>query len=273
MDGSLTPRGLGPLVMGIVNVTPDSFSDGGRFHEVESAVSHGLALLDEGADWLDIGGESTRPGAQAVGVESELRRVVPVIAAIKKKRPEAVISVDTSKALVAEAAIDAGATVVNDVTACGDPDMAALVAARAVDVCLMHMRGQPRTMQADTAYSDVVAEVEAFLMAAVARVVASGVPCDRILLDPGLGFGKAWEDNPRLIRAVPRFSTLGHRVLIGASRKRFIGHMTAEDEPQKRVLGSVGAALAAAAGGAAVVRVHDVRATIQALKVFWASMP
>jgi dihydropteroate synthase len=181
--------------------------------------------------------------------------------------------VDTSKAKVAERAIAVGATVVNDVTALGDPAMGPLCAATGVQLVVMHMRGTPRTMQADTRYTDLISEVEAHLALAAQRAITAGVPVQRIVIDPGLGFGKALKDNTALIRAVPRLCGLGYRVLIGASRKRFIGAMTHEDAPDRRVMGSVGAALAAAAGGASIVRVHDVRATIQALEVFWACKP
>ncbi len=260
-----------PLVMGVVNVTPDSFSDGGRFHAAQDAIAHGLRLLDEGADWLDVGGESTRPGAAPVEASVEQARVIPVIRGLARARSDARISVDTRRASVAAAAIAAGARMVNDVSALEDPRMGALVAAAEVDVVLMHMRGTPATMQHDTRYGDVVGEVAGWLAGRVELALAAGVARRRVILDPGIGFGKAWAHNPRLIRAVPRFAELGHRVLIGASRKRFIGEMLGVEEPSRRVFGSVGAALAAAAAGASILRVHDVRETIQALHVFWAS--
>lgn len=259
-----TPRAL---VMGIVNATPDSFSDGGRFLEPNLAVAHGLRLLGEGADLLDVGGESTRPGADPVSVAEQRRRVVPVIAGILDAAPEATLSVDTTSAQVAEAALEAGATWVNDVTALGDPDMAPLCAQAGCELVLMHMRGVPQTMQADTDYDDLIGEVEAFLSERTERAVRAGVDPARIVLDPGLGFGKAAVDNPRLIAAVPRLKRSGHRVLIGASRKRFIGSLTGVVEAAERVHGSVGAALAAASLGADVLRVHDVAATVQALAV------
>jgi dihydropteroate synthase len=255
------------LVMGIVNTTPDSFSDGGRYLAPEAAVAHGLRLLDEGADLLDIGGESTRPGAAPVSPADQKRRVIPVIEGILTARPDTVVSVDTASAAVAEAGLDAGARWVNDVTALGDPDMAPLCAERGCELVLMHMRGEPRTMQRDTVYDDLVGEVITFLGERVARAVAAGVDRDRIVLDPGLGFGKAPTDNPRLIAAVPRLRQGGHRVLIGASRKRFVGALTGVEQPADRVYGSVGAALAAASLGADVLRVHDVAATVQALAV------
>lgn len=259
-----------PLLMGVVNVTPDSFSDGGAHDAPDEAVAHGLALLDEGADWLDIGGMSTRPGSKPVPPAEEAERVVPVLRGLSRARPEVPLSVDTSRASVARAALDAGATIVNDVSALADPDMPLLCAEREASVVLMHLRGAPETMQADTVYDDLVSEVEAFLLRRVGLALAAGIRADRILLDPGLGFGKALLDNPRLVQAVPRLAALGYPVLVGASRKQFIGALTGVRVARERVHGSVGAALAAAHAGAAVLRVHDVAATRQALQVFWA---
>jgi dihydropteroate synthase len=266
--GSGPRQGLNVVLMGVVNVTPDSFSDG--FLDGDTAIDHGLRLLDEGADWLDIGGESTRPGSAPVDAPEELRRVIPVIAGLAKRRPRAVLSVDTSKAEVARAAIDAGATVVNDVTALGDDAMAGLVARTGVTLVLMHMRGQPATMQRDTGYVDLVAEIRGYLGDRAAIALAAGIPRERILVDPGLGFGKDPADNPRLVKATPEFRSLGHRVVIGASRKSFVGKLTGVTRPQDRVYGSIGAALAAAEAGADVLRVHDVRATREALAVYCA---
>ncbi len=254
--------------MGIVNVTPDSFSDGGRFLGVEQAVAHGMGLASEGADWLDIGGESTRPGAARVSADVEAARVVPVIRALHAALPDLVLSVDTSKASVADAALEAGAVVVNDVTAARDPRMLSVVAERGASLVLMHMRGDPVSMQQDTHYDDVVLEVVSFLSARLAAALAAGVRADGIWLDPGVGFGKAPADNPRLIAAVTRLEALCQPVLIGASRKRFIGQLTGVERASERVHGSVGAALAAAHHGADVLRVHDVSATIEALCVF-----
>jgi dihydropteroate synthase len=268
VPGLPAPRGPGPLVQGIVNVTPDSFSDGGAYLAVASAVAHGVALWAEGADWLDVGGESTRPGADEVPAEVERARVVPVLEGLRRALPGAVLSVDTRKATVAEAALAAGASVVNDVSGFGDPAMGEVVAAAGAHWVLMHARGTPATMQHDTRYDDLEGEVIASLAAAAERAVGAGVPRDRLLLDPGLGFGKAPADNPRLVAALPRLRALGLPVLVGASRKRFIGEITGVAAPSERVHGSVGAALAAAAQGAAVVRVHDVRATVEALAVF-----
>jgi dihydropteroate synthase len=254
--------------MGIVNVSPDTFSDGGRHDGPEAAIAHGLRLLDEGADWLDVGGESTRPGAAAVGPEEEARRVLPVIAGLHAARPDVPISIDTAKAEVAARALEAGASVVNDVTALSDPGMAAVCAQAGARVVLMHMRGTPRTMQADTTYGDLVAEVARFLAERADYAMANGIPAERLWVDPGVGFGKASADNPRLIAGIPRFRELGFPVVIGASRKRFVGELTGVREPSARVFGSVGAALAAAELGADVLRVHDVAATRQALVVW-----
>lgn len=256
--------------MGIVNATPDSFSDGGRFLDPERAVLHALSLLEQGATWVDVGGESTRPGATPVSKAEELRRVVPVIEGVLRERPDAWVSVDTTKPAVAAAAIRAGAKMVNDVSALAAPGMASLCAEAGVDVVLMHMRGAPRTMQADTRYTDLVGEIIRFLRQRAEVAVAAGVLRDRITVDPGLGFGKAWEDNPRLIAEVPRLKELGYPVLIGASRKRFVGALTGVDRPEDRVAGSIGAALAAARAGADLIRVHDVGPTREALVVFMA---
>lgn len=257
------------ILVGIVNVTPDSFSDGGSFLDPGAAVDHGLRLLDEGADWLDLGGESTRPGAAPVDADEELRRVVPVVAALARARPNAVLSVDTSKATVARAALHAGARVVNDVTALRDPEMGAVCAAAYATVVLMHLRGDPTTMQRDTRYGDLVGEVVAWLRDRVAVARAAGVRGDRIWVDPGLGFGKAPADNPVLVAASGRIAAeTGCPVLVGASRKRFVGELTGVERAADRVFGSVGAALAAFAAGASAVRVHDVAATRQALTVY-----
>lgn len=258
-----------PLLVGIVNVTPDSFSDGGRFIDPDVAVRHGLQLLEAGADWLDIGGESTRPGAAQVDERAERQRVVPVIERLHEARPDVVLSIDTSKARVAAAALEAGATVVNDVTALSDPEMGPLCAHAGASVILMHMRGRPETMQKRTDYTDLVGEVCAHLQERVRLARSSGIPAERIWVDPGVGFGKAPADNPQLIAATGRLRDLtGCRVLIGASRKRFIGDLTGVVSAAERVHGSVGAALAAAEAGADALRVHDVAATRQALTVY-----
>jgi dihydropteroate synthase len=245
-------------IMGIVNVTPDSFSDGGLYTDAGAAIAHGLQLEAEGAGILDVGGESTRPGADPVAADEELRRVVPVIEGLHARGVHARISVDTSKATVAAAALDAGATLVNDVTALrGDPAMAELVAARGVECCLMHMLGEPRTMQADPRYDDVVSEVKAFLEERMAFAVGRGVAEARILLDPGIGFGKTAEHNLELLARVDELVALGRPVVIGTSRKSFLGRITgrAVDE---RLAGTVATNVLAYERGARVFRVHDV---------------
>jgi dihydropteroate synthase len=250
--------------MGVVNVTPDSFSDGGRYLDAQAAIAHGEELLRDGAEILDVGGESTRPGAEPVGEAEELRRVVPVVGELAR---EGTVSIDTSKAAVAAAAIDAGATMLNDVTALrGDPEMAALCAERGVGVVLMHMPGDPRTMQDNPSYDDVVDDVKAFLAARVELAVAAGIAEESLWLDPGIGFGKTLEHNLELLRRLGELRALGRPLVIGASRKSFIGKVdgSAVDE---RIGGSIASAVLAAAEGADVLRVHDVAETAQALTV------
>jgi dihydropteroate synthase len=254
--------------MGIVNVTPDSFSDGGLYVDPARAVEHGTSLIEQGADLLDIGGESTRPGARPVPVAVEAKRVVEVIRGLRQLHPDVLLSVDTSKASVAAQALEAGAGVVNDVTALGDVDMARVVADTGADLVLMHMRGEPRTMQRDTSYPDLLGEVREYLSARMDIAVARGVSPGRITVDPGVGFGKAWSDNPRLIAGLKHFRSLGAPVLVGASRKGFIGVLTGQGRAVDRVFGSVGAALAATVAGVDILRVHDVTATREALAVF-----
>ncbi|MBA3998975.1 dihydropteroate synthase [Brevundimonas sp.] len=255
--------------MGIVNVTPDSFSDGGRHETVAAAVDHALALLDQGADVLDIGGESTRPGADPVNGLEEIVRVVPVVEAIRAERPDAVISIDTMKPDVARAAVAAGATIWNDVTALTHrPESAVLAAELGCDVILMHMNGEPRTMQADPRYADVVAEVRDWLAARAEAAMAAGVARERIWLDPGIGFGKTAAHNLALTAHLDQLTALGFPVLYAASRKRTIQVVdTTATDPMDRMGGSIALALEGARRGAAMVRVHDVRETVQALKV------
>ena len=258
-----------PRVMGIVNVTPDSFSDGGRHDTVADAVDHALAMLDQGADVLDIGGESTRPGADPVNAAEEIARVVPVIEAIRAERPDAVISIDTMKPDVARAAVAAGAAIWNDVAALTHRTESAAVAAElGCDVILMHMQGAPRTMQADPRYGDVVGEVRDWLGARAEAAMAAGVARERIWLDPGIGFGKTAAHNLALTAHLDQLTALGFPVLYAASRKRTIQAVdpTATD-PMDRLGGSLALALEGARRGAAMVRVHDVRETVQALKV------
>jgi dihydropteroate synthase len=252
-------------LMGVVNVTPDSFSDGGLYLDPGAAIAHGKALAGAGAAILDVGGESTRPGAAAVAAEEEMRRVEPVVAALAGLA--AAISVDTSKATVAEAALDAGAAIVNDVTALrGDPEMAALVADRGAGFVLMHMAGDPRTMQVDPTYGDVVTEVRDFLAARLAAAVAAGVDESRIWLDPGIGFGKTVQHNFELLRGLPELATLGRPILVGTSRKSFIGR-TDGSETDDRLGGTIATSILAATAGASILRVHDVREMSQALQV------
>jgi dihydropteroate synthase len=254
-------------IMGVVNVTPDSFSDGGLYFDSGTAVEHGRVLAASGAAILDVGGESTRPGAAAVPAEEELRRVVPVIRGLAELGSGAAISVDTSKASVASAALDAGATIVNDVTALrGDPEMAALVAERGSGLVLMHMVGDPRTMQDDPRYDDVVAEVREFLAERLAAAIAAGVEESRIWLDPGIGFGKTDAHNFELLRGLPELATLGRPLVVGTSRKSFIGR-TDGSATDERLGGTIATSVLAAASGAAVLRVHDVKEMAQALKV------
>ena len=256
-----------PQVMGIVNVTPDSFSDGGAHDTTDAAVAHALRLVEEGADVLDIGGESTRPGAAEVEVGEELRRVVPVIERLAAQ-VAVPISIDTSKPEVMRAAVQAGAGMINDV--CGLRREGALDAAAAlgVPVVLMHMQGEPRSMQAAPQYDDVVGEVHRFLAERIFAAEMAGIPKQRIVVDPGFGFGKDTAHNLQLLAQFERFVELGVPVLAGLSRKRSIGELTGRDVPADRVAGSVAAHLIAAQRGAAIVRVHDVAATVDALKVW-----
>jgi dihydropteroate synthase len=253
-------------IMGIVNVTPDSFSDGGRFLDVAAAIAHGLRLEADGAAMIDVGGESTRPGADAVSVEEELRRVLPVIEGLVSAGTAAEISIDTSKPEVARAALDAGASFVNDVTALRDPAMAELVAARGVECCLVHMQGDPRTMQRDPHYADVVAEVREFLAARVEAAVVAGIARERILIDPGIGFGKTVEHNLALIDRLDEVVALGQRVLIGTSRKSFLGRLARSDD-EDRLAGTIATNVIALLRGASIFRVHDVAAVADALAV------
>jgi dihydropteroate synthase len=261
------PLGERTLVMGIVNVTPDSFSDGGMFDDAEAAVKHGLQLLEEGADVLDVGGESTRPGSDPVSAEEETYRVLPVLESLRRGAPEAVLSVDTRKAAVAEEAIAAGADVVNDISAGLDPDMFRVVATNGAGMVLMHMRGEPKTMQADPRYDDVVAEVRGFLAERVESAVAAGIGRDRLSIDPGIGFGKDLGHNLELLRSIGTFRELGVPVLVGASRKRFVGELSGVDDPTDRLEGSIAAAVWCAAQGVHILRVHDVAPTVRALRV------
>lgn len=255
-----------PCIMGIVNVTPDSFSDGGRFLAPENAVAQGLRLVHEGAAVLDIGGESTRPGSDPVSETEELRRVLPVVEALVE-RVGAPLSLDTTKADVARRALAAGAALINDVSALrGDPAMVDVVAASGAAVCLMHMQGMPRTMQDNPHYDDVVDEVLAFLEQRMAFAVARGVREEQIILDPGIGFGKTVEHNLTLLRHLDRLVGLGRPVLLGASRKRFLGAILGA-EPAQRAIGTVATTVAGLLSGAHIFRVHDVKPNFEAMRV------
>ncbi len=260
-------------IMGVVNVTPDSFSDGGTFDDDAAAVRHARRLVEEGAAIVDIGGESTRPGAAPVPAEEELRRIVPVIEGLTALGTPARISVDTMKLKVAVAAVDAGATYVNDVTAFRhDPELASFVADRGLDCCLMHMLGEPRTMQQDPRYDDVVSEVKAFLEERLAAAVAAGIPEERVQLDPGIGFGKTLEHNLELLRRLGEIAAIGRPVVLGTSRKSFIGRLTGRDVAG-RVHGTVATCVIGYERGARVFRVHDVAAVHDGLAVAAATLP
>ena len=259
-----------PLIMGVVNVTPDSFSDGGETMDADAAVARGRALLAAGADIVDVGGESTRPGALPLDPRDESARVVPVIRALAAAG--AVVSVDTRNARTMAAALDAGAGIVNDVTALtGDPDALALVARRGASVVLMHMRGDPRTMQDAPRYDDVVGDVADYLAGRVEACARAGIPRAKIAIDPGIGFGKTVEHNVALIAGLDRLAALGCAVLLGVSRKSFIGRLSRGEDAKNRLSGSLAAMLAGVARGADIVRVHDVAETRQALAV-WAAI-
>lgn len=258
-----------PRVMGIVNVTPDSFSDGGRFIETSAAIEHGLRLVEEGADIVDVGGESTRPGAQPVSIADEIARTIPVVSALAQAGAK--VSIDTRNAETMVAAIEAGAAIVNDVTALtGDTSSLDAVAGRDVPVILMHMKGEPRTMQADPRYRDVVEDVAAYLTARLAECVKAGIAADAIVLDPGIGFGKTVAHNTALLNGLPALAALGRPLLVGASRKSFIGALAGGGSVGDRLGGSIAAALFAVSRGAQLLRVHDVAATRQALAIWQA---
>jgi dihydropteroate synthase len=254
------------LVMGVLNVTPDSISDGGRYVEVDAAAARAARMVADGADIVDVGGESTRPGASPVAVEIEMDRVVPVVSRLRSGSPDAPISVDTRRAAVAAAALDAGATIVNDVSAGADPAMFDLVRDRGAAIVLMHMQGEPQTMQEAPSYGDVVDEVREHLRGRIEAAELAGIDPERIAVDPGIGFGKDLEHNLELIRRIDELLPLGRPVLVGPSRKRFIG--TILDLPEdERVEGTIAAAVWMASRGAHIVRVHDVREVVRALRV------
>ena len=262
------PLGPGPVLFGIVNVTPDSFSDGGEFFGAGPAISRAETLLGEGAHVIDIGGESTRPGSDPVSPEEEARRVVPVVRGILKARSETSISVDTYRASTAEAALDAGAAIINDVTALeGDPSMANVVAARGCPVVLMHMLDEPKTMQKDPRYDDVVREVRDYLAGRAEKALSAGVDPGNVILDPGIGFGKTLEHNLKLLDKLDVLVELGFPVLVGTSRKGFLGKISGSGDPKARVFGTVATSVMSYERGATLFRVHDVRANREALEV------
>lgn len=262
----------GPAWMGIVNVTPDSFFDGGQFFDPASAIARGEQLLAEGADILDIGGESTRPYAAPVDDAEELRRVLPVIAAIRSKHPAAVISIDTFKPSVARAAIDAGAEIINDISGFRDPQMIRVAAETSAGVCAMHMQGTPQTMQDKPEYADVVADVFNYLTQQRDALLAAGIARERICLDPGIGFGKTHEHSLTLMRNAWKLHELGCPILVGHSRKGFIGFALG-DKTADRAAGTLGASLALALQGIQIIRLHEIRATREAWTLLQASLP
>lgn len=256
----------GCLVMGILNVTPDSFSDGGQFLDADGAVAHGLEMEAEGATILDVGGESTRPGSQPVPTAEQTRRVVPVIEALRRQS-RIPISIDTKDVDVARAALAAGAAFLNDITALSDDRMAELAAETEVPVVLMHMQGTPTTMQKEPHYEDVVGEVLVFLLDRARRAESFGIPAERIFIDPGIGFGKTLQHNLLLLKHIDRFVATGYRVLVGASRKRFLGTLTGRDVAAQRLLGTAATVALCAADGVSIVRVHDVGAMRDVVRV------
>jgi len=263
----LSEIGKRTLIMGIVNVTPDSFSDGGRYTTVEAAVAYAERLAAEGADILDIGGESTRPGADPVPLDEELRRVIPVVKAVRQALPEVCISVDTYKARVAREALEAGADMINDVSALRfDPEMASVVAEVGVPVVLMHMKGTPKTMQQNPTYGDVVREILAFLRERIEFAVSQGIARDRVIVDPGIGFGKRPEHNTEILQRLGELRELGRPILLGTSRKSFLGALT-KRPVEKRLEETIASVVVGVLHGADIVRVHDVAPLKHALAV------
>ncbi len=254
-------------VMGIINATPDSFSDGGSFLDPQAALAHGLQMVAEGAEILDIGGESTRPGAQSVEADEEIRRVLPIIQSLRRER-QVLLSIDTSKAAVARAALDAGADIINDVTGLrGDPDMAALAASSKAGIVIMHMQGEPRTMQVAPTYGDVIHEVGEFFRQALTRSVAYGIDPMRIALDPGIGFGKTPEHNRRLLAELSAFLEFGRPLLVGVSRKSFLGWLAGSSAMDDRFWPGVALTSLCRERGARILRVHDVKPHTEALRM------
>ena len=256
----------GCLVMGVLNVTPDSFSDGGQFLNRDKAIEQDIKMAAEGAAIIDVGPESTRPGAQAVNADEQVRRAIPVIAKLAKKT-SVCISIDTTNYEVAKAALDAGANIINNITALADERLAQLAAKRKTPVILMHMQGTPRTMQVEPKYKDVVSEVLKFLLDKARRAEKFGIPKERIFIDPGIGFGKTVEHNLKLLANIDKFVKTGYRVLVGPSRKWFIGKLTGKEEPADRTFGTAAAVALCASAGVSIVRVHDVAKMIDVVKI------
>jgi dihydropteroate synthase len=256
----------GCLLMGVLNVTPDSFSDGGKFLERDRAVEQGLKMAADGAAIIDVGPESTRPGSLPVLAGEQIRRAIPVIEAIAKKT-KTVISIDTTNYEVAKAALDAGATMLNDITALADEQMVRLAAQKHVPVVLMHMQGTPRTMQLEPQYKDVVTEILTFLLERAKRAQGFGIPKERIFIDPGIGFGKTLEHNLKLLANIDKFVKTGYRVLVGPSRKKFIGTLTGKDNPADRIFGTAAAVTLCASAGVSILRVHDIAEMVDVIKI------
>ena len=256
----------GTLVMGVLNVTPDSFSDGGRFFDTDKAIEHGLQMAADGAAIIDVGAESTRPGAEPATADEQIKRAIPVIEAIAKKTGVP-ISIDTHNVEVAEAALQTGAAMINDITALADERMGQLAAERKVPVVLMHMQGTPQTMQIEPEYDDVVGEVLDFLLAQAKKAQSFGVEKSKIFIDPGIGFGKTLEHNLLLLKNLDRFVATGYRVLVGTSRKSFIGKLTGREDPAERIFGNAATVALCAAAGISIVRVHDVAEMVDVVKV------
>ena len=265
------PRGRldfsgGCVVMGVLNVTPDSFSDGGRFLDTDKAIEHGLKMAAEGAAIIDIGAESTRPGSASVSADEQIKRAVPVIDGLCKKI-DVPISIDSYKVEVAKAALEAGSVMINDITALSDERMGELAAEQQVPVVLMHMQGTPATMQVEPKYKNVVSEVRRFLLKKAKRAEQFGIPKERVFIDPGIGFGKTLEHNLLLLRNINKIVTTGYRVLVGTSRKSFIGKITDKNEPADRIFGTAASVALCVAGGVSIVRVHDVADMVDVVKV------
>ncbi len=256
----------GCLVMGVLNVTPDSFSDGGKFFASEKAVEHGLKMAADGAAIIDVGGESTRPGSDSVSADEQIRRVTPVIEALCEKT-DVPVSIDTYKFEVVQAALQAGARMINDITALSDERMGELAAEKRVPVVLMHMQGTPATMQFEPKYDDVVGEVLEFLLGRAKRAENFGISKDMIFIDPGIGFGKTTEHNLSLLRNIDKFVAVGYHVLVGTSRKRFIGKITGKQKPAERIFGTAATVALCASAGVSIVRVHDVAEMADVVKV------